>query len=107
MARTVTVQAQYSYQAWSQAHAQTRSNVRLVSVTGETYVFETTTEERWPVAAKHYRSMALWSYRNAAAAMDPEERADYLERALCSRINVFDAETGCVTDLQTLDNFTL
>ena len=109
--RTVQVTVEYSYQAFKQAHALLRSNVRPVSVPPNgngTWTFEAITEERWPVAVKHYRAQAAFQHKTAKAALAQNDAARarfYMDAARMSRIALSDAKTGMVTDPDTMQPF--
>lgn len=107
---TITVTTEYAYQAWQQARAALRSNVELVGREPggrdrDHYTFRAIDTERWPVAARHFLTEAKDWIRVAhalrrAGSVDQEVYSwQQVRRAL---IQLWDAQTGCVTDPDTL-----
>lgn len=109
MSKTLTVTAQYSYQAWQTAHRVLRSNVQVLSYyeNGEsvTVGFQAVPEPRWPVALKYYSDTAR-DFRLAAlkavALRDITTAQDHAEQAQIFRTRATDARTGHVSNPRTL-----
>lgn len=109
MSKTLTVTAQYSYQAWQKAHRVLRSNVSVVSFretpSDVTMTFAAIDAPCWPVALKHHTEHAQNSRSLAIRAMmrgDAQEALMFAALSQHSRTRASDAQTGHVSNPRTL-----